>query len=113
MTASGLYPGVVTHTRLKPRRHALAYNIFMLLSIKLNGIELLIEQFRNLGIIECILIHNLAPPAPIRVNINKNRTFLSLRFFKRLFECQPFYRPLLRFLCWYGDKGHRRQRQDH
>ena len=31
MTASGLYPGVVTHTRLKPRRHALRYNIFMLL----------------------------------------------------------------------------------
>jgi DUF1365 family protein len=31
MGASGLYPGVVTHTRLKPRRHALRYNIFMLL----------------------------------------------------------------------------------
>lgn len=31
MTASGLYPGVVTHTRLKPRRHALKYDIFMLL----------------------------------------------------------------------------------
>lgn len=28
---SGLYPGVVTHTRLKPRRHALRYDIFMLL----------------------------------------------------------------------------------
>lgn len=31
MTASGLYPGVVTHTRMKPRRHALRYRIFMLL----------------------------------------------------------------------------------
>ena len=31
MFASGLYPGVVTHTRLKPRRHALRYHIFMLL----------------------------------------------------------------------------------
>jgi len=31
MFASGLYPGVVTHTRLKPRRHALRYDIFMLL----------------------------------------------------------------------------------
>ena len=31
MGASGLYPGVVTHTRLKPRRHALRYDIFMLL----------------------------------------------------------------------------------
>ncbi len=29
--ASGLYPGVVTHARLKPRRHALRYRIFMLL----------------------------------------------------------------------------------
>src|SRR5204862_7945849 len=29
--ASGLYPGVVTHTRLRPQRHALRYNIFMLL----------------------------------------------------------------------------------
>jgi DUF1365 family protein len=28
---SGLYPGLVTHTRLKPRRHALRYRIFMLL----------------------------------------------------------------------------------
>lgn len=31
MFASGLYPGVVTHTRMKPRRHALRYRIFMLL----------------------------------------------------------------------------------
>lgn len=29
--ASGLYPGLVTHARLKPRRHALRYRIFMLL----------------------------------------------------------------------------------
>lgn len=31
MFASGLYPGLVTHTRLKPRRHSLRYRIFMLL----------------------------------------------------------------------------------
>ena len=31
MVRSGLYPGVVTHTRLKPRRHGLRYRIFMLL----------------------------------------------------------------------------------
>ena len=31
MLASGLYPGVVTHTRQRPRRHALKYAIFMLL----------------------------------------------------------------------------------
>lgn len=31
MRASGLYPGVVSHTRLKPRRHSLRYRIFMLL----------------------------------------------------------------------------------
>ena len=31
MFASGLYPGVVTHARLKPRRHSLRYDIFMLL----------------------------------------------------------------------------------
>jgi DUF1365 family protein len=31
MFASGLYAGVVSHTRLKPRRHALRYRIFMLL----------------------------------------------------------------------------------
>lgn len=29
--ASGLYPGVVSHTRLRPRRHSLRYRIFMLL----------------------------------------------------------------------------------
>lgn len=31
MSASGLYRGVVSHTRLKPRRHVLSYRIFMLL----------------------------------------------------------------------------------
>ena len=31
MFASGLYAGVVTHARLKPRKHALRYRIFMLL----------------------------------------------------------------------------------
>jgi len=31
MFASGLYPGVVAHARLRPRRHALSYRIFMLL----------------------------------------------------------------------------------
>ncbi|WP_337185096.1 DUF1365 family protein [Phenylobacterium sp.] len=31
MDGCGLYAGVVTHTRLKPRRHALRYRIFMLL----------------------------------------------------------------------------------
>ena len=31
MFASGLYPGVVTHARVKPRRHSLRYDIFMLL----------------------------------------------------------------------------------
>jgi DUF1365 family protein len=29
--ASGLYTGVVSHTRVKPRRHKLAYKVFMLL----------------------------------------------------------------------------------
>ena len=40
MLASGLYPGVVTHTRLKPRRHALRYDIFMLL-LDLDELEML------------------------------------------------------------------------
>lgn len=31
MSASGLYAGVVSHTRVKPRRHSLRYRIFMLL----------------------------------------------------------------------------------
>jgi DUF1365 family protein len=31
MLASGLYPGIVTHARLKPRAHRLRYRIFMLL----------------------------------------------------------------------------------
>ena len=31
MFDSGLYPGVVSHARLKPRRHKLRYRIFMLL----------------------------------------------------------------------------------
>lgn len=31
MPVSGLFPGVVSHTRLKPRRHSLRYRVFMLL----------------------------------------------------------------------------------
>ena len=31
MFASGLYSGLVSHARLKPRRHALRYRIFMML----------------------------------------------------------------------------------
>ena len=40
MFASGLYPGVVTHARLKPRKHALRYRIFMLL-LDLDELEVL------------------------------------------------------------------------
>ena len=43
--ASGLYPGVVTHTRLKPHRHALKYNIFMLL-LDLDELETLDRGLR-------------------------------------------------------------------
>ncbi len=50
MSASGLYPGVVTHARLRPRAHRLSYRIFMLLldldelpaldaSLKLFGVD--------------------------------------------------------------------------
>jgi len=37
---SGLYPGIVSHTRLKPRRHSLRYRIFMLL-LDLDEVETL------------------------------------------------------------------------
>ena len=40
MFASGLYAGVVTHARLKPRKHALRYRIFML-SLDLDELEAL------------------------------------------------------------------------
>jgi uncharacterized protein len=38
--ASGLFPGVVAHARMKPRRHALRYRIFMLL-LDLDEVEAL------------------------------------------------------------------------
>jgi DUF1365 family protein len=44
MAVSGLFPGVVSHTRLKPRRHALRYRIFMLLL----DLDELAELDRNL-----------------------------------------------------------------
>ena len=40
MLTSGLYAGVVTHARLKPRKHALRYSIFMLL-LDLDELEVL------------------------------------------------------------------------
>ena len=45
MFASGLYAGVVTHTRLKPRKHALRYRIFMLL-LDLDELEVLHRRLK-------------------------------------------------------------------
>jgi len=42
---SGLYPGIVTHARLRPRRHALRYRIFMLL-LDLDELEALDRSLR-------------------------------------------------------------------
>lgn len=43
--ASGLYPGVVTHARVKPRAHRLRYRIFMLL-LDLDELEQLGERLK-------------------------------------------------------------------
>jgi hypothetical protein len=45
MRASGLYPGLVTHARLKPRAHKLRYRIFMLL-IDLDELETLDRELK-------------------------------------------------------------------
>ena len=45
MSASGLYPGVVTHARLKPRKHRLRYRIFMLL-LDLDEVDGLAQRLR-------------------------------------------------------------------
>ncbi len=47
MLSSGLYAGVVTHARLKPRKHALRYRIFMLLLDleELEGIDRRLKLF--------------------------------------------------------------------
>ncbi|MBU1377426.1 MAG: DUF1365 domain-containing protein [Alphaproteobacteria bacterium] len=42
---SGLYPGIVSHTRLKPRRHSLRYRIFMLL-LDLDEVETLDKDLK-------------------------------------------------------------------
>lgn len=46
--ACGLYPGIVTHTRVKPRRHRLRYRIFMLL-IDLDEVRELGARLRLFG----------------------------------------------------------------
>lgn len=46
--ASGLYAGVVTHARLKPRRHRLRYRIFMLL-LDLDELPTLSRSLRLFG----------------------------------------------------------------
>lgn len=46
--ASGLYAGVVTHARLKPRRHRLRYRIFMLL-LDLDELPALSRRLRLFG----------------------------------------------------------------
>jgi len=45
VAVSGLYAGVVSHTRMKPRRHSLRYRIFMLL-LDLDELEMLDRGLR-------------------------------------------------------------------
>ena len=45
MFRSGLYPGIVSHTRHKPRRHSLRYRIFMLL-LDLDELEALDQALK-------------------------------------------------------------------
>jgi DUF1365 family protein len=72
--ASGLYPGVVTHTRFKPRGHRLRYRIFMLLldlddlavldrSLKLFGLD----RFRLTGFSQRDHLDGSATPLKIQV----------------------------------------------
>lgn len=49
MLASGIYPGIVTHARLKPRVHKLRYRIFMLL-LDLDELEALDRGLRLFSI---------------------------------------------------------------
>ena len=43
--ASALYPGRVTHARARPRRHALAYRVYMML-LDLDELDILAHRFR-------------------------------------------------------------------
>ena len=74
MFSSGLYPGVVTHTRFKPRGHKLRYRIFMLLldldelrtldrSLKLFGLD----RFRLTGFSERDHLDGSATPLKAQV----------------------------------------------
>lgn len=47
--ASGLYAGVVTHVRVKPREHRLAYRVFMLL-LDLDELPGLVRRLRTFGL---------------------------------------------------------------
>ncbi|MFM8376808.1 MAG: DUF1365 domain-containing protein, partial [Phenylobacterium sp.] len=49
MTASGIYAGVVTHARLRPRPHRLRYRIFMLL-LDLDELEALDTRLRRFAV---------------------------------------------------------------
>jgi DUF1365 family protein len=74
--ASGLYPGVVTHTRFKPRGHRLRYRIFMLLldldeltaldrALRLFGLD----RFRLTGFSERDHLDGSATPLKAQVQI--------------------------------------------
>ncbi len=49
MTASGIYAGVVTHVRLRPRPHRLRYRIFMLL-LDLDELEALDARLKRFAV---------------------------------------------------------------
>ena len=71
--ASGLYCGRVSHTRVKPRRHSLAYRVFMLL-IDLDELDAL-SRLKTFGVKRFALLgfdpgkHGDGAPRPLKAQI--------------------------------------------
>jgi hypothetical protein len=71
---SGLYPGIVSHTRLKPRRHALRYRIFMLL-LDLDELDALDQDLKLFSLRRVNLIgfdprrHGDGSPTPLKQQV--------------------------------------------
>ena len=74
---SGLYPGLVTHARFKPRRHVLRYRIFMLLA-DLDEVETLSRRLRVFGFDRAAPLslqtrdHGDGSPAPLKSQVERH-----------------------------------------
>src|SRR5690606_14839653 len=88
---------MVTPRRNKAENVSVKLHVFALFGIKLHRIKILVQHAGDFRIIERILVHDLAIPAPIGVHIDEYLLLLRLRPFYSLLKGHPFDLSIRRY----------------